>query len=104
MDVAHLGLPFALGLGAMRARNGADPGSKGAEDRVDVLHRRIFAADHHAVAALQPPDAARHADVDESEASFLQPLGSLKVVLPEAVAAVDNNIALARDAADFTHH
>ena len=29
------------------------------------LHRRLVAADHQAVADLEPPDAARDADVDE---------------------------------------
>ena len=43
-------------------------------DGAEMIHGRLWAADHHAVAALQAPDAAGGADIDIVDvlsASFL---------------------------------
>ena len=47
-----------------RARRRVDPGSQRFEDRVEPLHHVRLAADHVAIAALQPPHAATDADID----------------------------------------
>ena len=43
------------------------------EDRLEPLHRLVLAADHQAVADLQPPDAAGDAGVDEVDPLRLAP-------------------------------
>ena len=40
-------------------------GRESGEDRLEALHRLRVAADHQAVADLEPPDAAGDAGVDE---------------------------------------
>ena len=40
-----------------------DPGGERREDRVEVFNDRLFAADHHAIAAFQAPDAAARSHV-----------------------------------------
>ena len=55
-----------------------DAGREGLEDRIEVFHGASFAANHHAVAALQPPDAAAGPDVhivDRSSAAVPWPGG-----------------------------
>ena len=44
------------------------PGASAGEDRVEPSDDVVLAADHEAVAALEPPDAAAGADVDVVEA------------------------------------
>ncbi len=63
------------------------------EDRVEVLDHVGLAADHHAVAALQAPDAAAGADVDVVDALRRQLLGAPDVVDVVGVAAVDEDVA-----------
>src|SRR5262245_42074789 len=41
-----------------RARDVARARREGREDRIETLHCVRLAADHHAIAALKPPDAA----------------------------------------------
>ena len=57
------------------------------EDRREPLHRVLVAADHHAVADLEPPDAAGRADVDvvdalDRRASAARRTSSCQFVLP----------------------
>ena len=40
-----------------------DAGRQRLEDRIEMPHGRLRSADHHAVAALQAPDAAAGADI-----------------------------------------
>ena len=70
----------------------ADAGSQCGEDRIEVFHHAIFAADHHAVAALQPPDAAAGADVDIVDFLRRQFFGAPDVVDVVGVAAVDDDV------------
>jgi hypothetical protein len=56
-------------------------------------HGLGIAADHHAVTALQAPDAAGSADVDVVQAFFGEGLGAANVVLIVGVAAVDDGVA-----------
>jgi hypothetical protein len=62
-------------------------------DRIDILDRLVLPADHHAIAALKPPDAAGGADVDISDALLPQRLGAADIILIHRVAAVDDDIA-----------
>ena len=56
-------------------------------------HRIDFAADHHAVAAFQPPDTAASADVHIVDALGRQFLGPTDIVDKVRVAAVDQDVA-----------
>src|SRR5438128_5887371 len=57
MDVALLD-PGIAPIAAASARNVADPGCQRLEDRIEPADHGFFAADHHAIAALDAPDAA----------------------------------------------
>ena len=70
-----------------------DAGSQRGEDRIEVLDHRVFAADHHAVAALQAPHAAARADVDVVDALRRELLGAADVVDVVGIAAVDEDVA-----------
>jgi hypothetical protein len=52
------------------------------------------AADHHAVADLQAPDAAGGPDVDVVDALRVEVAGAADVVVPVGVPAVDDGVAL----------
>ena len=69
------------------------PGASASRIGVETLDRRGRAADHHAVAALEPPHAAGRAHVDIVELPLGQRLGAPDVVPVEAVAAVDDHVA-----------
>src|SRR5262249_14287783 len=88
MQVALLGRSAAL-FPPRRARDVAAAWRERLEDRVEVLHHGGLAADHHAVAALQAPDATAGADVDIVDALGRQLLGSADVVDVVGVATVD---------------
>ncbi len=92
MDVAILGGARQL-LAAGRAGNIAAAGRQRLEDRIELLHHFFRAADHHAVAALQTPDAAAGADVDVVNAFFLELCGAANVIFEIRVAAVDEDVA-----------
>src|SRR5438105_15921059 len=91
MDVALLD-PQIAAVAPRRARNIADPGGQRLEDRIEPIHDRFVAADHHAIAAIDPPDPAAGADVDVVDTALLQRVAAADVVLPECVAAVDDDV------------
>src|SRR6185295_15910028 len=66
---------------------------KRGEDRIEMLHRFGFAADHHAIAALQTPDAAARADVNIVDAFCGQLFGAANIIDVVGIAAVDQDIA-----------
>src|SRR5207244_3246853 len=76
-------------LATGRAVDGADPRGEAGEDRVEVLHDVGLAADHHAVAALEPPHAAARSHVHVVNALEPELLGAADVVDVVGVAAVD---------------
>ena len=80
---------FAAG----RLFDGADAGRQGFEDWVQVVKSGFVAADHHAVAPVQAPNAAAGAHVDVADAFFGQRLGAAHVVLVIGVAAVNDDVA-----------
>jgi hypothetical protein len=98
MDVAALGA-IVGGIAALGARDVAEARRERDEDRVEMIDDLLLAADHHAEAALQPPDPARGPDVDIMDALGGAIPGAMDVVTIEAVAAVDDDVARRRDAA-----
>ena len=78
----------------LRARDVAVARRQRLEDRIEPVDHGLVAADHHAIAALDAPDAAGGADVEIMDAALFQFLAAADVVLPEGVAAVDDDVAL----------
>src|SRR6187402_1197360 len=91
MDVALLDAGIAP-LTSLRAWNVAGAGRERGEDRIEPIDHLFLAADHHAIATVEAPDSAGGADVDIVDAALLQRLAATDVVLPERVAAVDDDI------------
>jgi hypothetical protein len=73
------------------------------EDRGEPLHRLVGPADHHAVADLEPPDAAARADVHVMDPLRLERRRALLVVAPAAVSAVDDRVARIKELAERVH-
>ena len=71
----------------------AAPRRQRREQRIEVLHDIGVAADHHAIAAFQPPNAAAGADVDEMNVPGFELLRPANIVNVIRVAAVDQNVA-----------
>ena len=94
MDIAALDARIAAARGRACAEYRRARRERG-EDRVEPLDLRLVAADHHAVAALEAPDAAAGADVEVLEAVLGELAATANVVLPKGVAAVDDRVALA---------
>src|SRR5262249_39310389 len=78
-----------------RARHVPAAGGERLEDRIEPPHDVRLAADHHAVAALETPDASRSPDVDVVEAARRELLRAPDVVDVVGVPAVDQDIARA---------
>ena len=91
MQVALLGGAVALATGG--ARDVADAGRQGLEDRVEAADHVGFAADHHAIAPVEAEHAAAGADVDIVDLLRGQFLGAADVVDVVGVAAVDQDVA-----------
>src|SRR5215831_15378540 len=91
MQVALLG-GSAGSFASWRSRNVAAARCEGRKDGVEMPNRIGFAADHHAVAALKPPDAAAGPDVDIVDAFGAQLLGPADVVDVIGVATIDEDV------------
>src|SRR4029077_4600950 len=63
------------------------------EDRVEMSHGVVFAADHLAVATLKAPDAAAMSDINVMNAAAGKFLGASNVVDVIGIAAVDDDVA-----------
>src|SRR6185437_16098032 len=100
VNVAALGAGWGL-LAAWRARDIAQAGGESREDRVEMVHSRLRAADHHAVAALDAPDAAGRAAIDVANVLLRQLLGAADVILVEGIAAVDDDVVRLQQAAEM---
>src|SRR5215471_12997912 len=92
MDVAAPDARVAS-VSAWGCRHVANSRREGAKDRVEAVDDLLFAADHHAVPALQTPHAAACSDVDVMQPALPKCRGPANIVLPERVAAVDEDIA-----------
>src|SRR5690348_15877066 len=90
MNVTKLGARVAA-VATKRARHVAEPRRQRLEDRIETLDDGFRAANHHAVAALEPPHAAAGADIDVVDAASFEGFSAPDVVLIKCIAAVDNN-------------
>src|SRR4051812_39614501 len=90
MQPALLGRAAGL-LTARRARDVAGAGRQSGEDRLEALYRVSLATDHHAIAALEAPDAAAGADIDIVDGLRRQLRGAADVVNVVGVAAIDQD-------------
>src|SRR4030088_97873 len=75
------------------ARCVAATGRERFENGVEMPDDIVFAADHLAIATLEPPNAAAGADVNVVNAVGGEFLGAANVVDVVGVAAVDHNVA-----------
>ena len=75
------------------AGNAAEPGSERLENWVEALDHVLFAADHHAVSALESPNAAAGPDVDVVNAFLADSFRPPHVVFVERIAAVNDGVA-----------
>jgi len=75
------------------ARNVAPAGRQRREERGEAFHDVVFAADHHAVAAFQAPDAAAGSDVHVVDFLRRQLLRAPDVVDLIGIAVVDEDVA-----------
>src|SRR5260221_581972 len=101
MQIAFFGGAGGL-FAAWCAVDVAAAGRQRFENRVEVFHHFVFAADHLAVAALQSPHAAAGANIDVVNALGLQLFGAANVVDVVGVAAVDQNVASGEFRDQFT--
>ena len=92
MDVAFLG-GAAKFFAAGSARDVAFAGSERFENRIEALHGFVGTADHHAIAAVDSPDAAAGADIDVVNAFGLELIGAAHIVFVVGVATVDDGVA-----------
>ena len=92
VDIALLD-PCIASIASGGARDIAETRRQRSEDRIEAIHHFLVAADHHAVAPVDAPDAAGSADVDIMYAALLQSLAAAHVILPEGVAAIDDDVA-----------
>ena len=77
------------------------PGREGCEYRIEVIDRLLRTADHHAIAALNAPDAARSAAVDVANALNRKFFGVMDIVLVKGIAAVDDDVVPVQQAAEL---
>ena len=92
IEIAALGTAVAA-LAPRRARQAVVAGRERRKDRIEPLGLFARAADHQAVAALEPPHPAAGADVEKVDTALRQRGGPPHVVLIEGVAAVDHRVA-----------
>ena len=78
---------------ARRGGSGIGPRRQRREDRIEVAHGSVGAADHQAIAAVEAPDAAAGADIDIAQALRLQPRRLVDGVVIVGIAAVDDDVA-----------
>jgi hypothetical protein len=88
-------------LAPRRAWDVADARPQRLEDWVEPPHRGLRAADHHAVAALQAPDAAACAHIDVVNPLRREFAGAADVVHLIGVAAVDEDVPRAEQRDKF---
>src|SRR5262249_51101694 len=88
-------------LAARRGGDAARAGCRRGEDRVEAVDRLLVAADHHAIAALETPDAAAGADVHIADPLRSQARRPPDVVLVEGIAAVDDDVAALQESAEL---
>ena len=101
MEVALPGARIAP-LAMRRWRDVACPRRERAEDRIEPLDDRLLAADHQAIAALQPPHAAAGADIEIMDAALRCSAAARAMSsFQKRVAAVDDGVARGQQAGQF---
>src|SRR6516165_4022856 len=80
-------------LASRRTRDVASSWRERREDRVETFDYLRLAADHHAIAALEPPHTAAGPDIDIMDAFSRQLLRAPDVVDVVGIAAVDQDVA-----------
>src|SRR5438067_9250570 len=63
------------------------------EDRVEMVGGLSVAADHHAIAAFEAPDAAARSDIEVADALGIEQLGVSDVIMEKGIAAIDQGVA-----------
>ena len=91
----HIALfrPRIAAFAFLRALHIAHARGECCKNRVEPLHRFGRSADHHAIAALEPPHAAGGADIDIVQFLLGELFRAPHVILVESVAAIDDGIA-----------
>src|SRR5205823_12023608 len=92
MQVTVLGSAADV-LTARSGRYIASARSQRGKQRVEMPDNLCFAADHHAVAAFQPPYSAARPDIDIMDPPRRQLLGTPDIVDVVGIAAVDQDVA-----------
>ncbi len=88
-------------LAMLRRLDLALAGRERREDRLEPVEGRLVAADHQAVAAVEPMHAARGPDIHVVQALGRQFAPTADIVLPEGVAAVDQRVARREQAGEL---
>jgi len=83
----------AAGLESRSARDVADSRRESLKDGIETRDGFVGTAEHHAVSAVDAPDAAAGADVDVVNALVFQRAGAADIILVIRVAAVDDGVA-----------
>src|ERR1700684_16512 len=69
-----------------------EPRSQRREDRVEVINSSLRTSDHHAIAALDTPDATGRAAINVADALHREFFGVADIVLVKGIATVDDNV------------
>ncbi len=88
-------------LASGRARDVSDAGRQRLKDRIEAPHGSFRPSDHHAIAALQAPDAATGSDIHIIDAFRSERVGAQDVVDVIGVATVDEDVAAFEVRYDF---
>src|SRR6185369_16906423 len=91
MEIALIGSSCALSS-SRRRRDITDSRREGREDWIEMSNHLRLAANHHAVASLQPPHTATRANVDVMNALRRQFFGAPNVVDVIRIPTVDENV------------
>ncbi len=94
MNVTLLGAAVGGGRTVFGARDVAQARCQAGEDRVETLHGFGVTTDHHAIAALQPPDATGGADIDVMQTFHRQRLSATDVIFVHGIAAIDDHVTV----------
>src|SRR6266404_251053 len=73
--------------------NVAAAGGQSLKDGIELLNDFLWATEHHAIAAFQPPDTSAGSDVHVVNTFIAKHLGSANVVFEIRIAAVDQDVA-----------
>ena len=83
----------AAGFASGGWRGGTSAGRECRKDRLQVSDNVVLAANHQAVAAVEPGHASAGADIDVMNSFFFQGRPALDIVAVVGVAAVDDDVA-----------